>query len=201
MDTKTRILETARTLFNDQGTGAVSTNHIAQAAGISPGNLYYHYRNKEAIIRAVCAELFATTGAMFALEPGRLPTLDDVQRWVRLNFEVTWQYAFVYRELPTLLRHDPELAQHYRAVRQRGYAGFRFLIEALSEAGVLRRTILEAGATDLLADLCWLITEQWLTALDLAGYQPDAAAMQRGIALMLFAMQPYLVSPHPDTTA
>jgi len=109
MKTKEHILSTALQLFNEQGTAGISTNHIAEAAGISPGNLYYHYRNKEAIIRALFEQLFALWDTKLALQDDRLPTLDDLQGLVRTNFEIMWAYRFVYRELLALLRGDATL--------------------------------------------------------------------------------------------
>ncbi|NOK61248.1 MAG: DNA-binding transcriptional regulator, AcrR family [Chloroflexi bacterium AL-W] len=191
MQTKDRILTTARNLFNMEGTAQVSTNHIAEAAEISPGNLYYHFRNKEEIIRAICDQLFTLTGEMFTLDEDRYPTLEDVQRWVHENFVVTWQYAFVYRELPALIRHDPELAVKYAAVRQRGYDGFFELIAVLQTAGVLLPT-LDNVTVVRLADLLWLISESWLTSLELQGQPATDDQMQRGIDLMLLVLQPYL---------
>ncbi|MEO8876132.1 MAG: helix-turn-helix domain-containing protein, partial [Polyangiaceae bacterium] len=47
LSTKDRVLHMAVRMFNRQGTSAVTTNHIAAELGMSPGNLYYHYRNKE----------------------------------------------------------------------------------------------------------------------------------------------------------
>jgi AcrR family transcriptional regulator len=191
MNTRDRILTAAVALFNREGTAQISTNHIAEAAGISPGNLYYHFRNKEAIIRAICTQLFTLTGEMFVLGEERSPTLEDVQRWVRENFVVTWRYAFVYRELPALIRNDPELALEYAAVRQRGYAGFGELISALTVAGILVPTLDDDTAVHL-ADLLWLINESWLTALELQGQPATHEQMQRGIDLMLLVLKPYL---------
>jgi len=53
--TKTKILATALGLFNNEGESAVSSVDIASVMGISPGNLYYHYKGKDEII----IELFA----------------------------------------------------------------------------------------------------------------------------------------------
>ncbi|MCF6310208.1 MAG: TetR/AcrR family transcriptional regulator [Sulfurimonas sp.] len=39
---------------------SVTTNHIAKAAGISSGNLYCHYKNKEQIIREIYQEISET---------------------------------------------------------------------------------------------------------------------------------------------
>ena len=57
MSTKKLILQTATTLFNQRGTAKVSTNHIAEEAGISPGNLYYHYKDKLHIIREIYEQM------------------------------------------------------------------------------------------------------------------------------------------------
>ena len=72
MSTREKILDTALTLFNNEGTSAVSTNHIAEAAGISPGNLYYHFRNKEEIIRGLFERLFAANDKAFNLPKDQL---------------------------------------------------------------------------------------------------------------------------------
>ncbi len=55
--TKARIVEASLELFNQHGERAMTTNHIAAHLGISPGNLYYHSRNKEEIPVCLLAEL------------------------------------------------------------------------------------------------------------------------------------------------
>ena len=46
-NTYTKIIEASLLLFNEEGERQISTNHIAAYLGISPGNLYYHFRNKD----------------------------------------------------------------------------------------------------------------------------------------------------------
>ena len=46
-NTYNRILDAALKLFNEESERATTTNHIAAHLAISPGNLYYHFRNKD----------------------------------------------------------------------------------------------------------------------------------------------------------
>jgi AcrR family transcriptional regulator len=59
MKTRDKIIDTAIRLFNKRGTKAISTNRITAATGISPGNLYYHFRSKQDIIRAIFEQMDA----------------------------------------------------------------------------------------------------------------------------------------------
>ena len=54
--TSERIVLNSLELFNQQGERSISTNHIAAHMEISPGNLYYHFPNKQAIIAVLFSE-------------------------------------------------------------------------------------------------------------------------------------------------
>lgn len=188
---KRMVLEVARQLFNEQGTAAVSTNHIAQAAGISPGNLYYHFRSKQDILLALFERWFAETGERLNLPADRPPTVDDIPALIRVNFHILREYAFIYRELPALLRQSAVLAERYQTVRARGYEGFHQIISALVGEGVLHP--LAPSAVTALADVCWLITEFWPSSLDVTGKPLDDDGIERGVQAMMQVFAPYII--------
>jgi AcrR family transcriptional regulator len=192
MNTRDRILATALRLFNQSGTAAVSTNHVADALGISPGNLYYHFRNKEAIIRALFEQQFAQWDAMYSLPDDRMPTLDDMWRMVNDTFSVSWDYRFIYRELIALLRRDAELNRRWVEVRARGFDGFRQLIAVFAAAGVLRSPD-DPDVVTRLAELIWMINEFWLASVEVSGQSVDEAQMAHGAELMRQVLAPFII--------
>ena len=189
MSNRERVLEAALSLFNEQGTGAVSTNHIAESAGISPGNLYYHFRNKEEIIHALFERLFAAWGEAFQLPDDQAPSLADLDAMIAANYELIWEYCFAYREQAALLRNDPELQERYLTVRRRGYEGFAALIDAFVAAGVLSRPA-DSQELAVLTELCWIVSEQWPVNLELSGRPFDADGIMEGAALMRWILRP-----------
>lgn len=191
MNTRARILQTALALFNERGTAAVSTNHIADALGISPGNLYYHFRNKEEIIRALFELQYAAWDQLYQIPTTRLPSLVDLQQLVGATFTVNWSYRFIYRELIALLRRDEELQRRWVDVRTRGFSGFRDLFDAFVAAGVLR-PVDDPEVVTRLAELVWLLGEFWLASVEVSGAAVDTSQMEHGVALMLQVLEPFL---------
>ncbi|HEY3059309.1 MAG TPA: TetR/AcrR family transcriptional regulator, partial [Chloroflexota bacterium] len=169
--------------------------HIAAAASISPGNLYYHFRNKEQIVQALFERLCDAYDRVFALPENHAPTIADLRRLVRVNFELLWDYRFAYRELAALLRRDEILRERWLEVRQRGYTGFRDLIVEFVSAGVVAAPA-DTAAIERLADLCWLISEFWLPSLEVSGQPVGASQLDRGVALMLQVLN-LTVDPAP----
>jgi AcrR family transcriptional regulator len=190
--TRKSILEAALRLFNESGTAIVSTNHIATEAGISPGNLYYHYRNKEEIIRALVEEELQDYDALWRLPHERLLRLEDLQAVVSTSFEVQWRYRFFGREVVALIRHDPLLGQWCRENYQRRMQQQKAFVQHLIDAGVLRSPQTEAELDEVLA-ACWIITESWLTYLESTGQPVTYEQFQTGSQVIARVIHPYLI--------
>lgn len=104
-----RILESAIEQFNRSGTVATTTNHISAELGISPGNLYFHFRNKEEIIRELFGRMCQETYERWNVERSLAP-LELIQD----SFSTLWKYRFFHREMYHLRRCDPELSRLWR---------------------------------------------------------------------------------------
>jgi AcrR family transcriptional regulator len=191
MGTKERIVEAAIGLFNESGTAAISTNHIAQEAGISPGNLYYHYGNKEEIIRAVFGRMISSWEATFELPQDHAPTLTDLRGVLKETYVVLWEYRFFYREFVALMRRDSELGRRYREVRERGLANTEFLLETFVDGGVLRE-IGDPATVPKLAKVFWLIAEFWLPFVEMGEEAMGPERLQEGVELMMQILKPYM---------
>jgi AcrR family transcriptional regulator len=76
-DTRTEILEVARELFSDQGYDATSLREIAERVGITKAALYYHFKSKDEILRA----LLAPMGDVLTELLERLEAARDVAGW------------------------------------------------------------------------------------------------------------------------
>ena len=118
--TRERILETSLLLFNRLGAPHVTTADIAGEMNISPGNLYYHFRNRDQIV----AELFATferrLDDLLGAPEGRLADVEDLWLFLHLLFEAMWEFRFLYRDLDEILSRNRVLAARFTRFMRRG---------------------------------------------------------------------------------
>lgn len=63
---RARVLDAARELFAERGYFACRVSDIGRRAGMSPGNVYWHFESKEAILRAILADGFGSLETMTA---------------------------------------------------------------------------------------------------------------------------------------
>lgn len=102
--TRERIVQNSLELFNQQGERSVSTNHIAAYMEISPGNLYYHFPNKQAIIAVLFSQYEELVDSFLRppqAAPRRLRTSASISRpcWPRCGI-----FAFCTVILSTCLK-------------------------------------------------------------------------------------------------
>lgn len=152
------ILETARRLFAEHGIGPVTTNRIAEEAGISPGNLYYWFPSKAEIVRA----LFADWSARMRIsdEPAHPPSDALRMLWYRVTElpQPDPDYAFFLRDLLPLLHADPVLAQAYRDTYAARRDELVALVDELVGAGLIRAPEPPTTVRSLVS-LLWLAAE------------------------------------------
>jgi AcrR family transcriptional regulator len=119
MKTRDKIIQASIALFNEQGERNVTTNHIAAHLAISPGNLYYHFRNKEDIILSIYEE-YARSLLLDTLPklPAELKPLDSLVLYMDSVFQTTMKFRFFYSNLPVLLDKSPNLREKYVEVQQ-----------------------------------------------------------------------------------
>lgn len=65
-ESRAKIIATARRLFAERGFDGCNVSEIAKQAGMSQGNIYWHFPSKEAIFQAVLMEGFQAIGGTMA---------------------------------------------------------------------------------------------------------------------------------------
>src|SRR5215831_1603716 len=118
--TRERILETALALFNRFGEPNITTADIANEMDISPGNLYYHFRNKDQIIAELFGALEQRLDALLQVPAGRGAGVEDLWLVLHLLFEAMWDYRFFFRDLDEILSRSSRLASRFAAFSRRG---------------------------------------------------------------------------------
>lgn len=187
--TRQRILDSALILFNAQGESSVSTNHIADELEISPGNLYYHYRNKDDIIEQLFQRFEERMDLALTVPEGRAITLEDVWLQLHLVFECIWDYRFLYRDIVNILGRNRSLRLRFARILKRGSGNAHAIMKGLNESGAMRASAaeIEGLATNIL-----VLATFWLNYAGIRGEKDEQRAIEQGIVQVMMLVSPFL---------
>ncbi|HET9764947.1 MAG TPA: TetR/AcrR family transcriptional regulator, partial [Casimicrobiaceae bacterium] len=144
--TRERILETALLLFNRFGEPHITTADVAGEMEISPGNLYYHFRNKDQIIAELFAAFERRLDDLFALPEDRAASVEDLWLLLHLLFEAMWDHRFLFRDLDEILSRNRKLASRFAFIMRRGVRTVLELCRGLVSAGAMEASEREIAA-------------------------------------------------------
>jgi AcrR family transcriptional regulator len=193
--TRERILELSLRLFNEFGEPNITTTVIAEEMDISPGNLYYHFRNKDDIVNSLFVQFEAEIERMLAVPANRRPNIEDVWLYLHLMFELVWRYRFFYRDLSDLLSRNRKLELQFKQILAHKIKVAQQLCIGLRGEKALEATDMEI---DALATNMVVVATYWLSyeyVRNPRKYTEQAAmaeALARGSYQVLSLIGPYL---------
>lgn len=185
--TRERILETSLAMFNALGEPNVTTNHIADETGISPGNLYYHFRSKDDIVEHLFGAYEVRIDEALLLPATRRANLEDLWLQLHLLFEAIGEFRFLHRDLVDILSRNRRIRSRFARILDRGAASAATLLRSLVEDGVLHANTNELH---LLVENAIALTTFWVGYDCVRGGRYDGAngdprhGMRRVIALL-----------------
>ncbi len=187
-------------LFNEFGEPNVTTTVISEEMNISPGNLYYHFRNKDDIVNSIFVEFERRNRPHVGsnLPADRKPNIEDVWLYLHLMFELVWRYRFFYRDLNDLLSRNRKLELQFKKILAHQIMIAQRLCEGLRGDHALEANDLEihALATNMVVVATyWLSYEYVRNPRNYTDQRSSADALARGCYQVLSLIGPYLRGP------
>jgi len=192
--TAERILDHTLELFNRYGEPNVSTTLISAELNISPGNLYYHYPAKEALVNALVERY---EQALHEALGAAGPADDAVGAWLLVPqlFRLCWDYRFLFRDLNDLLTRNRQLETRCQAALTQQTTAVRQRVVRLC---AIDGTALNDEEADALATSIVVLLNYWLSFEYVRdprrALEPEnaEAAMRRGARQVQALIWPYL---------
>lgn len=193
--TRERILDLSLKLFNEFGEPNITTTVIAEEMNISPGNLYYHFRNKDDIVNSIFIQFDEEINKKLAFPTGRKANVDDIWLYLHLTFELIWRYRFFYRDLNDLLSRNRKLELNFKQILAHKIRVAQELCQGLRDDNAFEgsNTEIDALATNMVVLASyWLSYEFVRNPRKYTEQEAVSDSLVRGCYQVLALITPYL---------
>ncbi len=187
MGSRDKIIAAAIALFNRADMKSVTTNHIAEAAGVSPGNLYYHFKSKEQIVRAIFKRMVVDEER--ACVNCCVDDIDSLSAYYGRLLGVFWRYRFFKREMVFLLKRDAGLKKEFDLYQERLNAEIETALRGFIAAGIMRP--LPDRRFAFLVQNVALILNFWLPFCEMSSPRITKASLKQGLDLIVDLLEVY----------
>jgi AcrR family transcriptional regulator len=166
-DTKQKIIDAAVKMFNQQGYAAVSLHELAQHIGMSRGNLAYHFKTKEELLKAISQQLW--DGIRKEREKSRqLPSFENLHNEVQIYYRFQKRYAFIF--LDTHVLKHPAVKSSFREMTRQTLLDFQAAIAFSIKSGNMKPETVP-GIYNNLALSTWMLAFFWSAQQIIRGEQ------------------------------
>ncbi|UKB83088.1 TetR/AcrR family transcriptional regulator [Chryseobacterium sp. MEBOG06] len=192
MTTKEKILSKALELFNEKGYNNVTTRNIAAELKISAGNLHYHFRHSEDIIKILFSELTLKMDELLnQMKATENKTLQDLYQFTFSTSSIFYSYRFIFVNFVDILNKIPEIKAQYEVINFNRKEEFQQIFTNLQKSAVFQTEVPDF-IVDCLTEQIFIIADNWLSHNKLILKLDQKKAIQHYTLLQMNLFYPLL---------
>jgi AcrR family transcriptional regulator len=162
MKTKDKILSKALELFNEKGYNNITTRHIAAGLNISAGNLHYHFKHSEDIIKILFSELILKMDVLLNdLQKIENKTLEDLYHFTFSIYEVFYSFRFIFMNFFDILKHIPAIESQYESINMSRKEEFQVIFKGFQKNNIFRNNVPDFILKSLTTQI-FIIADNWI---------------------------------------
>jgi AcrR family transcriptional regulator len=157
--TKEHIIYEAKNIFNERGYDSVSLHELAQKLEMSRGNLAYHFKDKDALLKTIVEEMWAKIEAERNISR-QFPSFENLHKEVQLYYKYQKEYAFIFLN-PNVLNHE-NVKEPFREMTKRTIEDNKATLAYSIKSGNLKPEPI-TGIYNNIAFITWMLAFYWLS--------------------------------------
>lgn len=156
---KTQIIKKSKKIFNNKSFEAVSLHELANQLNMSRGNLAYHFKDKDILLKAIVEEMWVkiekdrSTSRQF-------PSFENLHKEVQLYYRYQKEYAFIF--LNSNVLNHPVVQEKFREITSNTIAANKATLMYSLNSGNLKPEPFK-GVYNNIAFTVWMLTFFWLS--------------------------------------